>query len=307
MTIQDIINVLTIVQEKSFSKAAERLYVSQSAISQSVAKLERELGTTLFIRTTKAVSPTESCLFFVEKGGPVVEMYHQFCTDVKQMAQPNEQHLRIGVTSFFSRYLGFQKEVRNNRETYPFDVELVEDTSLAIEQMVLNGKLDFAFVRAPLSSAALQWEPLFTEQLLLMVPATHPICQEIPISEALPHPVVDLNYFKTSPFVMINNARITSNCIKMCQEAGFMPQIVASTPTWERIYNHVVELELVGFISTIFAKPYVNDSPVRYFQIDSDHAALDHVVIYHSKNRLSRNARMYINAAREHLLLQHTP
>ena len=98
-----------------------------------------------------------------------------------------------------------------------------------------------------------------------------------------------------------------SQCVKMCQNAGFSPQIVASTQTWERIYNHVVELELVGFVSSLFAKPHSSRSPVRYFRIVSNYAALDHIVIYNEKNKLSNNARTYIDAAREFLLLQQRP
>ena len=304
MTMQDIINVLTVVREGSFSRAAERLYVSQSAISQSIARLEAELGVALFVRTTRAVTPTREGRLFAEKGAAVEDAYNRFCADMKQMARPDRRGLRIGVTSFFSRYLGFQKEVHSNREKYPFDVELVEDSSLALEQMLLSGALDFAFVRAPLAAGTLQWEPLFSEQLLLMVPASHPACREIPSTQENPFPAVELERFKNAPFVMISNARITSNCINMCQEAGFMPRIAASTQTWERIYNHVTELELVGFISRLFAKPDDPRSPVRYFSIPSQHASLEHIVAYRAKDALSRNGRIYIDAAREFLRQQ---
>ena len=304
MTLQDIINVLTIVQEKNFSRAAARLYVSQSAISQSVARLEQELGVPLFLRSTKEVRPTEEGLLFVEKGKPVVDAYNQFCTDMKHLVSPNKQRLRVGVSSFFSRYLTFQKEVRHDREKYPFDVEIVEDTGAVVEQMTIDRRVDFAFARAPLRQNKLEYEPLFTEQIFLMVPAIHPICEMLPVLEDDPYPTVPLEYFKDSSFVMITNSLVTSNCIKMCQDAGFTPHVVASTTVWERIYTNVVELDLVGFISSIFAKPYSSDSLVRYFRIDSELASLEHIVAYLSRDKLSANARTYIDAFRDFLLPQ---
>lgn len=301
MTMQDVVNVLAVAREGSFSGAAQRLYVSQSAISQAIARLEGELGVQLFVRTTRAVQLTAAGCAFVEKGAPVAEAYDRFYEDMRQLARPDGRRLRVGVTSFFSRYLDFQRQVRGDREKYPFDVELVEDSSLAIEQMLLDGRLDIGFIRAPLSSGALRWEPLFTEQLLLAVPAGHPVCREIAPGEDFP--AVAPERFRDDPFVMISNARITSNCIKLCQEAGFMPRIAASTVTWERIYDHVAELDLVGFVSCLFVRSRTPDAPVRYFRVDSRWAQLEHVAVY--GETLSDSARTYIDAAREFLRLRH--
>ena len=303
MTMQDIIYVTTIAKEKSFSKAAARLYVTQSAISQSIAKLERELEVTLFSRSNKQVLPTQACLIFLEKSKPLLHMYDQFQSDMKLLKQEGKRRIRVGVSSFFSRFLTFQKEIMSapNKE---YEVEIVENVSAIIEQMAIDGKVDFCFTRAPLLHSELQQEPLFTEELFLAVPSSHPVCANIPASKRNPYPTIDLSAFRDSSFVMINNSFITPQCIKMCHDAGFAPHIVATTTVWERIYPNVTDLGLVGFISCVYAKSHTAKSPVRYFRINSPDAFLENVVAYLSRDNLSANSRQYIDAFREYLLPQ---
>ena len=303
MTMQDIIYVTTIAKEKSFSKAAARLYVTQSAISQSIAKLERELEVTLFSRSNKQVLPTQACLHFIEKAQPLLHMYDQFQSDMKLLKQEGMQRIRVGVSSFFSRFLPFQKEIMASPDK-SYEVEIEENVSAIIEQMAIDGKVDFCFTRAPLLHSELQQEPLFTEELFLAVPASHPVCSSFPASKRNPYPTVDLATFRDSSFVMINNSFITPQCIRMCHDAGFTPHILATTTVWERIYPNVTDLGLVGFISCVHAKPYSAKSPVRYFRINSPDAFLENVVAYLSRDNLSANSRQYIDAFREYLLPQ---
>ena len=304
MTYQDIINVQTVVQEKSFSKAALKLFVTQSAVSQSIAKLEQELGVTLFLRTSRQAAPTQACLTFIEKARPVISTYEQFCEDMKQLKHTEAGIIHIGVSSFFTRFLAFQKQVVKNPQIYPFKVEITQDLGDVIEQMTVDGELDFCFTRYPLKHSGLQHETLFTEHLYLAVPAAHPVCEKHPATRKDPYPTVSLSEFREDSFVMIKNPSITHRCMKMCQEAGFSPRIMAHTLVWERIYDNVAQLDLVGFISCVYARPCTSRSPVRFFRIQSSYASLNNVVAYISKERLSHSSRTYINAFREYLLPQ---
>ncbi len=301
MNFQDILNVLTIVKEKSFSKAAAKLYITQSAVSQSIAKLEAELGITLFFRNNRQVLPTKACLAFIEKAQPLVDMYNQFYSNVKLLRHMDKQHMRIGALSFFSRFLSYQNQVKNNPSKYPFDVEIVEDVAAVIEQMTVDGKIDFCFTRSPLYHSELQYETLFTEQLFLAVPSSHPVCAKYPVTAGNNYPVVDLANFKNDPFVMINNPFITPNCIKMCKEADLTPHVIANTTVWERVYTNIQVLGAVGFISFVYATPVSPETPVRFFRINSSYSSFENVVAYISRDKLSSNARIYIDSFREYL------
>ena len=72
MDIKDLKNIVTIVQESSFSQASKRLFVSQPALSQSVKRLEAELGVPLFYRDRSRALPTEAGMLLATKGEPLV-------------------------------------------------------------------------------------------------------------------------------------------------------------------------------------------------------------------------------------------
>ena len=69
MTYKDILYVVSTYESQSISAAAKSLYISQSALSQAIRKLEDELGMPLFIRTGTHLEPTKGCDFFVARDG----------------------------------------------------------------------------------------------------------------------------------------------------------------------------------------------------------------------------------------------
>lgn len=87
---------LSVARAQSFSAAARELGVSRSAVSQSVQKLEQELGVTLVARTTRSVSLTDAGRRLVESAGPAVATVHAAMTDLR--AKPGEVVGRVRLT-----------------------------------------------------------------------------------------------------------------------------------------------------------------------------------------------------------------
>ncbi len=97
MTISQIIYVLEVANCRNISHAAERLYISQSAVSQQILKLERELGYDLFTRTLYGLEFTEAGEQFCEEARPALEAWHAFCERVLPEATKAKKQLRIGM------------------------------------------------------------------------------------------------------------------------------------------------------------------------------------------------------------------
>lgn len=99
MTITQAIYVLEVASCRNISQAAERLFVSQSAVSQQILKLERELGYALFTRSLHALTLTAAGERFCEQARPVVDAWLALCHAV-QADEPAVKHqLRIGMGS----------------------------------------------------------------------------------------------------------------------------------------------------------------------------------------------------------------
>ncbi len=146
---------------QSFSAAAESLYISQSAISQCIRQLEKDLQVQLFVRTRKGVSLTkegeilfakvESAMNFIEQGENQLEKLRHL--------EAGELTIAAGdtITSYF--LLDYLEDFH---ATYPdVRIEMANSYSSQMVEMVKEGKADLAFVNMPLEDDELVIEPCF--------------------------------------------------------------------------------------------------------------------------------------------------
>ena len=105
MTYKDILYVITIYEEGSFSAAARKLYISQSALSQAIRKLETEFGMELFLRSGGSSEPTKACHIFVEQGRQVLQVWNQFESEMHIYAKRKQSDLSIGMPALLLKNL----------------------------------------------------------------------------------------------------------------------------------------------------------------------------------------------------------
>lgn len=99
MTITQVTYILEVANCRSISRAAERLYISQSALSQQIAKLEQELGYPLFTRSIHGLELTAAGERFCEAARPVLDDWGAFTRAVQAGGTVARQRLRIGMGS----------------------------------------------------------------------------------------------------------------------------------------------------------------------------------------------------------------
>ena len=298
MKYTDLIKVLAIYEERSFTAAAKRLYMTQPAISQNISQLEKELNILLFVRENGKVTPTPACEKFVDYARRIRILWQDMEKELESYRPDNQLH--IGTTSFFFRFLSYKSEALFSQQPMEMQYTIIEDTAGNIERLTHEGKLDFCFTRGPLQQTALKSEPFFTEEILFALPADHPVCERYPVTEQNPYPVIDLGEFRFSDFVMVNNPRITHLCHKMCESAGYQPKITMRPVSWEHVIMGIRTGRGVGFLSNLHIKKGDN-ADLRFFHIDSELAKLEHVVAYRSSYDLNPDARRFINSFRTYV------
>ncbi|MFS0838412.1 LysR family transcriptional regulator [Paenibacillus sp. 1P03SA] len=166
-----------IVEYGNFARAAEELAYSPSTITMQIQKLESDLGVLLFERGKK-IALTEAGRLFYEQSIPILQKMEQLQKTLADLASGESGHVRVGVTEpTASRQ--FPRLVRRFAELYPgisVSVEIAGTPVLA--HKILAGELDFGLGSFPDSAAGLDFEPLFTEEFLLLVPAGHALSRE---------------------------------------------------------------------------------------------------------------------------------
>lgn len=163
--------ILEIAEEKNITKAAEKLYVSQSTLSQCLANLEQELGTPLFYRYSKELVPTPAGLCYLEGARRMMDIKKQVYDEIARMTSKLPLSFSVGISSqsglrVFSRVTALYKNKYPN-----VTFQIVEDHSLPMIKMLNSGKLDMALLAIDdTDRISTAYELLWKEELLLAIP-----------------------------------------------------------------------------------------------------------------------------------------
>lgn len=163
--------VIAIAEEGSLNKAAEKLFISQPALSQRLKKLEEELGTELFRRENSGLAITDAGRVYINGGRSILQIKQEAMAKLSSMNQNQEEVIRFGCATSHAL-----EAIPQFRAEYP-DMLLSTrrcNTPTAKEDLIM-GRMDMAVLLTPtLQHGVLEYLPLSSSQLLLAIPAQHP-------------------------------------------------------------------------------------------------------------------------------------
>lgn len=173
MDVKYLTYIITIAQEQNMTKAAEKLFVSQSSLSYYLSKLEQDLGTPLFFRTKNKLLPTPAGQLYLDAAYGVIEIKERLYQNISNLE--NKAHIVIATTSLWGTKM-FSDIVPKLKEAFP-DVtfELSQAEIIFLQNEISSGKIDFSLLS--LSSPdeiSDSMEILRKEEMLLAVPGNHP-------------------------------------------------------------------------------------------------------------------------------------
>ncbi len=145
-----------VAENLSFSKAAEKLFITQSAVSQSIKTLETMLETPLFLRGKKTISLTPEGEVLFEYVKNAISLLSKGENEVHKIKRLEKGSLRIGVSDTISRYILLPYLEKFNR-TYPMiNLQIVNRTSIQAINLLKAGTVDLAFINLPLEDDAVE-------------------------------------------------------------------------------------------------------------------------------------------------------
>jgi DNA-binding transcriptional LysR family regulator len=190
MDLRQLAALVAVADVGSFSAAARRLHTVQSNVSTHIARLERELGTTLVDRATGAL--TDEGEVVVDRARRVHHELESLRSDVASMLHEVSGQVRLGCIGTASRWL-LPNLLRIMGERHPrVQVVIVDATTTSLVPQVVSGALDLAVVNLPLGDSELATEPLFDEQRILAVPFAHPLAnrEHVELADLTEHEVL---------------------------------------------------------------------------------------------------------------------
>jgi len=180
MDLRQLSALVAIADHGSFSAAADALQTVQSNVSAHVKKLERELGCELVDRASGQL--TEAGEIVVARSRRVQAELDALLSDVVALTRDVAGTIRIGIIGTTARWLVPQL-LRVAPQRYPhLRLIFVESTTTRLDAQLATGQVDLAVLNLPAAGADLSVTPLFDEELVLVVPADHPLAAKRAIS-----------------------------------------------------------------------------------------------------------------------------
>ncbi len=176
MDLRQLSALVAVADEGSFSAAATALHTVQSNVSTHIARLERELGSVLVDRSAGRL--TEEGEAVANRARRIKAELDALVADVAALHDVVSGTVRFGVIGTTARWL-VPRLLEKMGERHPHvQLFVVGGDSTSLEPQLASGQIDLAVVNLPIPAPDLTAEPLFEEDLVLVVPVDHPLAEK---------------------------------------------------------------------------------------------------------------------------------
>ena len=298
--------IYAVYQEKSFSKAAKKLYVSQPWLSATIKKAEQELGLPLFDRSSNPISLTEAGRYYIEKLEEITAIEDEIREHFKQMKKMGRAELRIGSSMFFCTYVlpGLMKEFQL---LYPhITLTLTEGGSKTLLEKLLSGRLDFLLEAERFTDGRIHSIHWASEEIMLAVPAANPVNEKLVeycysfvdflnrAEDGNRRPPVPLGAFAREKFLLLKEGNdIHQRSLQLCKNAGFTPNVSLYLAQMMTAYYLVLEGQGITFLRSSIPAHVTPTDQVVFYQLDDSLAVRSVYLSY---------TRRAMNPVQQHLI-----
>ena len=222
---------LAVAEEKSFSRAAERLHISQPPLSQQIMKLESELGVRLFARTTRTFELTVAGKALMSEASDLLAKMRMTIDTIRQIDRGEVGRLRVGIVGS-AMWGPIPSLLEEFQSKYPRVTWTIHEFGPTVQYEALRAKqIDVGFWREPklneddLKNDNLRQELCFRENVCVALNEHHPLAKQdaIELTDIANEPMLTL---------ALDKSAFPRYLIQCCVKAGFQPTIfqVASEP-----------------------------------------------------------------------------
>ncbi len=290
--------VYEVYKTRSFSKAAENLFISQSSLSATIKKIENRIGVEIFDRSTIPIGLTEDGIEYIEAVEKIMDIEHHFTSHVQQLDELITGHLAVGGNGIYLSHV-LLPVISEFSRLYPgVQIRLVEGTSQDLEKQLSDSLLDLMVDNRVLPREDYHGIPLIDEDVLLAVPSQWPINEKLAAYQLSAQdilsnrhrteevPVVPFEEFTGLPFMLLhvgNDTRQRSE--QMFFHYNIMPQVVIKVDQQGTALTLASHGIAATFISDCVARNAQAEKGVIYYRLPPEFVRRN-VYMFYKKNRL---------------------
>lgn len=230
--------VYAVYKERSFTRAAQKLFISQPSLSAAIKNVETEIGAPLFDRSGAEITLTEVGKAYIETAEKMIKLEEDFSNKLSDIYNLETGKLSVGGTNYLSSYV-LPRIINRFTSLYPkIEVSLVEANSVNLSRMIEREELDVIVDSFDNTMDAYQGYALTSEKILLCVPKDRKINESLKEFRILPEeiyrgkcdfskiPSVPIEVFSEEDFVLLKSGNDMYNrAMRIFETAGMKPKI----------------------------------------------------------------------------------
>lgn len=304
--------IYEVYRSGSFSKAAQKLYLTQPALSISVKKVEKELGVMLFDRSCQPLCLTEAGEVYLRKLHELKQLEDDLANELQDLALLNGGKLRLAGTQYFNSY-AIPEVIKAFSSLYPnVKLSLLEDNSGLLNEKLTDGSADICFHCGPFDTAAFQGIEVFRDYLLLAVPEIYISKPEI-LSQGLTSASIQQNHFRDIeyapvpltafadvPFLLLSESNnLRQRSLSICQSAGLTANVrfyVEQLSTAWHMTSHGLG---ATFVSDAIIRDAQPPAGILYYRLNAPEATRHFHAVMRRHTYISHSMQAFIDLARQ--------
>lgn len=277
--------VYEVYKERSFTKAAQNLHISQPSLSARIKKIEEIIGEPLFDRSTTPLQLTEVGKVYIEAAEEITQIEQRVENYINDLAGLKTGNLAVGASTLFAAYVVPSLITQFNQKFPDVHIQLIEGNTAELEEMLGSNALDFVIDNYHYDSILYNKELYCEENILLAVPKHFAVNEELGMYQLSykniknknylnqKYPAVPLGRFADLPFIMLTQGNDTrTRGDRLCRNVGFKPNIVLEFNQQSTAYMASSTQLGATFISDILVSQLPTFENLVYYKLDGEEA-----------------------------------
>lgn len=214
-----------VCEEESITKAAERLYISQPAVSNTISELEDQLGVELFDRVSRNIYLNETGKLFLSKASRVLELFDSLEEDIKELEE--KALIKIGSSITIGNYI-LPKAIKKFKTSHVnTPTKVIIENALTIEKMLCSNKIDIGLIEGVINNEQLINIPFSSYDLSVISSTNHKFATR---------DIVELDDLIGEKFLL----RERGSAIRDVFDSALLLDNIKINPEWESINSQVL-------------------------------------------------------------------
>jgi DNA-binding transcriptional LysR family regulator len=290
MDINQLEVLIAVANERGFSRAADKLYRTQPAVSQAIRRLEEEVGEPLFDRSSKDGTLTASGQVLLKYAQQIINLRREAKLAVKELKDLQRGKVTLGANEYTVMYLLPVISVYRVRHPH-IKIEVKRDLASRIPSEVLKRDVEIGIVSFHPPDPALQTVPVATDELALIVAPKHPLAGK---------KIVSVRELGVESFIAHNvRSPYREKVVQTFEKHRTPLNISMELPTLEAIKRFVEQGMGVALVPRLAAQSEIERRQVVAIPVREMRLERKLYLIYRKGAKLSHAARAFLNVARD--------